>query len=59
MNWKNGNKIGRMRMTAKKSYCRLRETSLKPYIDYFAKFVNNLLKEELKGTENDREKKIH
>lgn len=27
------------------------KTSLKPYIDYFAKFVNNLLKEELKGTE--------
>ena len=28
MNWKNGNKIGRMRMTAKKSYCRLRENEL-------------------------------
>lgn len=26
-------------------------TSLKPYIDYFAKFVNNLLKDELKGSD--------
>lgn len=32
------------------------KTSLKPYVDYFAKFVNDLLKDELKGANNKRER---
>lgn len=32
------------------------KTSLKPYVDYFAKFVNDLLKDELKVANNKRER---